>query len=674
MIGALELGISLKLYDQFSGGIGRAASAVEGLAAKSRAMSEAFGRTGRGLLAQSSFAVAAIQSPVAAFADLEDASLRLKSTMLQSDGSTGLFGQVNDMAVKLGNVMPGTTADFLNMAAALKSQGISDDSILGGVGAATANLAVLMKQAPADMAIGVAKLKTRMGIADQDMLKFMDTIQRTYFLGVQTTEMMHGLGKAGMSLKTIGMQGLDVGNAVAPLMAMAIRNNMTGETAGTAFGSIVKQMVDSKKMAAANRSLKGEGIEPLKFTDIKGNFAGFENMVAQLDKLKGLKAEKLTAVIKDMFGTGDDGGLAAVIVKEGMAGYQKMIADMKAQADLQTRVNIQLGSLRNVWDAASGTFVNALAFIGQSMGDDLKLLAGWFGNLSAGMSKFAQEFPSYSKWISRGAMVFIGITAVGGGLALAMSGLLKIATPLIGVFTKLWGAGNKSAVANSMSMANAQKVFVINWPPSMGGAGMVGGKKMVGGRAGMVGGGEGMVGGKKMVGGGEGMVGGGMADAMANSPSGKLGKMARMKNAVLNKGSLIGTGAVIAGGLAVNQFTTEGSTANKIGNTAVGYGSAALMGGQMGAMVGSIVPGLGTAIGGAVGAGLGLAFKGISDYMESRAAAEKNQATNNKMAGGGERGKVDVKISVDQDGKVNRVHTRSAEEAMAYDGLAMGYM
>jgi TP901 family phage tail tape measure protein len=126
--------------------------------------------------------------------------------MMDRDGLVGAFSQVNALAVKLGNELPGTSADFLNMMATLKQFGTSDESILGGVGEATAKMAVLLKQTPEQAAEFAAKLKEATGVADRDMLKFMDTIQRVYHQGVSATEMMYAFARSAGALKQVKIQ------------------------------------------------------------------------------------------------------------------------------------------------------------------------------------------------------------------------------------------------------------------------------------------------------------------------------------------------------------------------------------------------------------------------------------------------------------------------------------
>lgn len=422
----MMLGVTIKLFDQMSGGLKGISTQVGGLQGKLQALQETTRRiaaAGRGALANGLIGGGALMKSVSAFSDLEDASTRLKVTMMDRNGLVGAFTQVNALAVKLGNELPGTSADFLNMMAALKAQGIKDDSILGGVGEATAKMAVLLKKTPEEMAVFSAKLKTALGVADSDMLAFMDTIQRTYFQGVDATEMMYAFARSGGALKTLKQQGLDAGKALAPLYALWVKGGMSGETVGTGFAAISGTLLDAKKLGKGNAILKSYGKGPLNFTDKKGNFLGIEHMVKEFDKLKSLDSVKLNTVLKEIFGGGQDQQMVATLVTEGLAGYRKMVADMDKQADLQKRVGIQLGTLKNLWDAASGTFTNTLAAFSGAMGEDLKAITEWFGKLSESVGNLIKENPELAQWLGRAALALAGIAVVGGTLAIAVGGI-----------------------------------------------------------------------------------------------------------------------------------------------------------------------------------------------------------------------------------------------------------
>ena len=479
----MALGVTVKLFDRMSGGMGRIVQQVDGLHGKLQKLSEQAGALGRGALGNGLIVGGALAKPIAAFAALEDASTRLKSAMMDENGMTGAFEQVNALAVKLGDRLPGTTADFLNMMATLKKLGITDRSILGGVGEATAYMAVLLKQTPEQAAEFAAKLKEATGVADADMLEFMDTIQRVYHQGVDATQMMYAFARSAGALKAVKLQGLEATREMSALYAILIKTGSSGETVGTGMGAILNGLQDAQKVAEVNKVLQAQKGFTLEFTDTKGNFLGVENMMAQLDKLKALEPGQLNKVLKHLFGGGQDMQMVSTLISNGTEGFRKMQADMEKQADLQKRVAAVLGTLTSVWDAASGTFTNLLASVGEALGEDLKALTEWFGALSESVKGFVEANPLLAKWLGRVALAVTGLLIGGGSLLLLAGGVAKVVAAFmalgpgvlfaVGAFAKLLTA--VSAVGAFMlanpitiaitALALAAGLIYENWGP-----------------------------------------------------------------------------------------------------------------------------------------------------------------------------------------------------------------
>lgn len=478
----MALGVTVKLFDQMAG-MGRIVQQVDGLRGKLRQLSDQAGALGRGALGNGLILGGAMAKPVAAFAALEDASARLKSAMMDKNGMAGAFEQINALAVKLGDRLPGTTTDFLNMMATLKKLGITDESILSGVGEATANIAVLLKQTPEQAAEFAAKLKEATGVADADMLKFMDTIQRVYHQGVDATQMMYAFSRSAGALKAVKVQGLEATREMSALYAILIKTGSSGETVGTGMGTILNALQDVKKMGEVNKVLQAQKGWTLQFTDKKGNFLGVQNMMAQLDKLKELEPGQLNKVLKHLFGGGQDMQMVSTLISNGTEGYRKMTADMEKQADLTKRVGAVLGTLTNLWEAASGTFTNLLASVGEAVSDDLKALTEWFGALSESVKGLIQANPLAAKWLGRLALAVAGLLIGGGSLLILVGVVGKVAAALfslgpgvlfaVGAFAKLlsaFSAVGAFMLANPIvlaivALALAAGLIYENWGP-----------------------------------------------------------------------------------------------------------------------------------------------------------------------------------------------------------------
>ena len=380
---------------------------------------------GAGMVASGVAAGMTMMAPVSAYAQSEDAATQLAASMMGPGAKVAPeFEKINRLAVSLGDRLPGTTADFQNMMTMLRRQGMSAQSILGGLGEATAYLGVQLKMAPTDAAEFAAKLQDATQTSEKDMMALTDIIQKGFYAGVDSENMLQGFAKIGSAMDIIKMKGLDAAKAFAPLLVMADQQGMDGGSAGNAYRKVLQAMMDTKKIGGVNKDLKGTGVK-FDFTNGKGEFAGIEKMYAQLDQLNKLSTEKKLSTLKDMFG--DDSETLQVLnnmITKGLAGYREMAAKLENQASLRERVDASLQTLGNKWDAAGGSFTNAMSAIGETVAPDLKRLVDWLGNLASALGNFVKAHPQLTAALFKLAAGFaIAMTAI-GALSLAVASIL----------------------------------------------------------------------------------------------------------------------------------------------------------------------------------------------------------------------------------------------------------
>lgn len=436
----LQFALVLSAFDRISPVVRNVQSRFENLNAKIEKVREVSNRFGRDMLIAGTAAAAAIQQPISAFAELEDASTRLRSSLMDRSGVAAGFGELDALAKKLGNRLPGTTADFYEMFDTLVRKGVPARSILAGVGEAASSLGVVLKMPYIQAAELAAGLQKSLGIAENDMLGFMDTIQRAVFLGIDPRDMEYAFARSAGALKPLAQQGKAAADAFAPLFAMLIPVTASGETAGSGLGSILRSVMDKGNLKDANQQLAKFGVA-LQFADKAGNFKGVQNMLEQLEKLRGLNQTNQLTVLKTLFGNSAEAlSVAATMIQEGTAGYQRTVERMQRQADLNKRVAANLQTLTNVWDAATGTFRTMLADFAGAMGPQLKRLAELFNNLSAKVGTFIKEYPKLAKWIGIISLGAIAAALGLGTLALAVSGVMGTFLTLLPVlkFVGFW--------------------------------------------------------------------------------------------------------------------------------------------------------------------------------------------------------------------------------------------
>lgn len=341
--------------------------------------------------------------PIKAFADAEDASTQLKVSMMDATGKVAPeFEKINQLATKLGARLPGSNADFQLMMANLVQQGISFKSILGGTGEAAGNLAVLLKMPFDEAAIFAAKMQDATQTAEKDMLSLMDTIQRTAYLGVDPTNMLGGFAKLGAGMKMIKQAGLEGSKAMAPLLVMADQSGMTDlSSAGNALTKNFKAMLDQTKI---NKALKGTELK-LDFSDGKGEFAGLDNMFKQLDKLKSMSTQQRNGVISGIFGNdAENMQILNILIEKNKKGYDETVEKMNRQANLQTRINEQLGTLKNVWEQAQGAMTNVMVDLVSAIAPDLKAFVNRISTIAEKISAWAKANPELVRTIAKIAM------------------------------------------------------------------------------------------------------------------------------------------------------------------------------------------------------------------------------------------------------------------------------
>lgn len=420
----------------------RMSAAVAAATAKAQRSIAAMQRFGMGSAGIGAAALASMTAPIKAFADLEDAGLRLKAVMMRDGGvlPEALFQKMNAQAIYLGNLLPGTTADFQNLYATMLEQGTPANAILNGAGKAAAYLAVQLKMGTEEAGVLASRLRLQMGIADKDMMSFMDIMARIKNMGVDPVEMQYAFGRSAGAMKLLNIQGLQATKTMGILYAMLIKEGgATGETAGTGVSKLLNELLNPNKMAGFTKAANAAGLS-FQFFD-KGRFLGMENFVAQLTKFQGMDPEKISKILLPLTGgEGMDNQFVASLSKLGADGfnaYSKIAAD---QATLQMKVDLMLTSLTNMWEAAMGAFTNTMAAFASTFAPHLKFLTSSFGYLSERLQVLIKTYPNVAKWTGLVVGTF-GLLAVAcGTVSLAAAGVLSVISPMITMFGGLFTA------------------------------------------------------------------------------------------------------------------------------------------------------------------------------------------------------------------------------------------
>ncbi|ATG89300.1 phage tail tape measure protein [Methylomonas koyamae] len=334
---------------------------------------------------------ASLAVPANAFADMENAGVALKNVLMDKNGVSAGFEQLNSVAMQLGTALPGATADFQRMATIMKSNSMDTNTLIDGGLKAAAYLGVATKELGETYdtsALGIAKISNVFGVANKDFIALADTMQRARHIGVGFEDFTSAMSKAGGPLKALKVQGIGVANALAPMVALLTQAGIDPSEAGTG----IKEMI-----SAAARA---------------GKFTTVENLVKDIEKMGKLNPAKLFATFEKTFGK--EHASKAMVMAAG--GYWKMAKTFAEQGDVYQRVNNSLGTLTNTIETLGGTLENTQAQLGGTYAAQIKLLSGSLNDLVEKLGQFINQHP-------KGVMTAIKMTGAFVGLKVAAWGL-----------------------------------------------------------------------------------------------------------------------------------------------------------------------------------------------------------------------------------------------------------
>ena len=399
---------------------------VDGL----RTKAEQYANIGGRALATHAMMKEQVIKPVTAFAQAEVAATNLRVAMMDKDGKVSSnFEKINKLATNLGDKLPGTTADFQDLMTMLVRQGMSAETILGGTGEAAAYLSVQLEMQPKQAAEFAAKMQDATRTTEKDMMELMDVIQKGFYAGVDPTNMLGAFRNLGSAMDTIKMKGLDGAKALAPFVAIFDQASMDGSASGNAMRKVLQKGMKYGDIKATLNKLRKKGLLRsninLDFTNGKGEFGGFDKFFSELAKLKKLDTAERIKVIEGVFGNDAEvNQVVSTLIEKGKAGYEEFAAKMEKQADLRKRVDEQLGTLTNIWEATTGTFTNLLAEIGATIAPQLKQLSTKLGEITEKVKNWVKANPELTGTLMKIAVFLTAVVGITGALASAFSFLL----------------------------------------------------------------------------------------------------------------------------------------------------------------------------------------------------------------------------------------------------------
>jgi TP901 family phage tail tape measure protein len=478
----MEIAVQLSAVDKFTTVLNSAVnSGVAKLQTMQRAanqMADKYGQMGRQAAYVGGAAAASLYKPITAYAELQESQLAMHAAMMKDGGILDAnTGKMDKYAVMLGNKLPGTTADMNDLFTVLMQYGVGAENILNGTGEAAAYLGANLKIPYTEAARLAAQMKNVMSVPDKDMMSFLDLISRAKNVGVDGEQLKDAFATTQGALKSLGIQGYEASKPLTALFATLIRGGNTGRTVGTNIARILNEVYNPEKMAkfnavAAKYNLSFDFKDPT-----TGKFKGIENFIGQLSKMQGMNPDIIAEILQPFSGgEGKDDQFLKTLAAMGKDGYNDIVSRISHQGTLQAKINLQLQGLGLRWEAATGTFTNAMANWGSKMEFIIGPLVGWVERLSTALYNFADNHPRIAGFmgftIGSFAALMLGaaglfFTIAGGarafafmssGASLAMKGIKGLSSAMDTARLMMMYMKSDGVVTGLMNMAKGSRI------------------------------------------------------------------------------------------------------------------------------------------------------------------------------------------------------------------------
>lgn len=395
---------------------------------------------------------AVVAGPVIAsvkkYMEQESASADLKIAMMRKDGSFGRFDEIDRLTTKWGADLPGNKKDFTQMALGLKSQGISDDTIINGGGLATAQLNTVIGIPIADGSFFAKNMEAH-GIKEADLLKSADLTQRAYFAaGLKKEDMFEAMKYYSGKANNIGFTGLEHQKKIYGIEGLAATKGIEGSQFGTNFSTFLGNLSKGvENLEYAGRGRKGELRKMMQSAGANFDFFNADGSIKDLRQITGiLESEfgKIRAKYGDkgvmdisnaIFGS-EGGRIADILIQSGVKGFDEMLAKMDAQASLQERIQVKTGTLSAALEALGGTAENTAAVFGGVFAAEIQQFAqkaqAFVENT---LQPWLKENKGLIKWVvGLAAGFFAGKLAILGLMYAASMALMPVRALATGFF------------------------------------------------------------------------------------------------------------------------------------------------------------------------------------------------------------------------------------------------
>jgi len=314
------------------------------------------------------------------YSNLESATTDLRVAMIDSTGAVSKdFDAIAAEAKKLGEKLPGGTKDFMLAARALIEQGVPTSVIANGGLKGASYFGALVGMDQYQAATTIAKVREAHGLQDDELVPAADLMQRgRYGFGITPSDYLEVAKYAAPTYNSMKLTGVEKMKELLAIQGLAAQVGLEASSFGTNYSQMLVRtaQIDSRlgrksKEAKEVKALLSEHGIQMQFFDDKGEWAGNRNMVAQLEKLRGLSTLDKLKVSNRIFGV-EAGRPALRLADAGVAGYDKALGTIDSQASLDDRIDLKMTTFAAKLEALGGTIENVRAQIAQQFGEKSK--------------------------------------------------------------------------------------------------------------------------------------------------------------------------------------------------------------------------------------------------------------------------------------------------------------
>lgn len=383
-----------------------------------------------GVAAGAAVTKSVLANPVRSYADLESAQADLQIALMTKGGKvSAAYDTILKQATDLGNQLPGATKDFVAAATALKQQGMTDSAITGGGLKAAAQFGVLTDMNQYESATTVAKIREAYGLGGNELPEAANLMQKGRFaFGIAPQDYLAVAAYAAPTYNTLGLTGIENTKDMIAAQGLAANKGLENTSFGTNFSMMLMRtsqldtrMNGRSQEAKEVKAMLDEHHINMSFFTKAGKFAGAQNMVKELEKLKPLSDQDRLRILTKMFGV-EAARPASILVDAGLKGFMDARNKLDEQANMGERMATKTSTLKSKQEAASGSWENTKATVAKPLGEVTKKILDGTTTALAKVQPTLEKHPG----LGTGALLATGLgLGIPAGLA-ATQGLKAV--------------------------------------------------------------------------------------------------------------------------------------------------------------------------------------------------------------------------------------------------------